>query len=87
MEYKYLLPPHLFAVARKFSEFRNGGAQATARLRNGQIFSGLLISNSSAIIALRGYSELPFSIEEIESLYQLPEDEDPTETGGWKLLE
>ena len=83
MRYKYELPGKLVNIARSFSEFANGGAQATIKLKSGQIFSGALISNSSAIIALRGYKDLPFQIAEIECIFQTEQDKNPTRRGCW----
>ncbi len=68
-----------------FEEFANGGAQATAKLKDGRIFSGLLISNSKVIAALRGYPDLPFSPNDIEDLHQTDEDKNPKESGNWQF--
>ncbi|MEO0454737.1 MAG: hypothetical protein AAFY98_11470 [Verrucomicrobiota bacterium] len=83
MEFKYHLPEELIEVAKHFKEFANGGAQATFKLKNGRKFGQGLISNSTWIIAMRGHQDLPFELEEIDSIYQTEEDKNPKERGEW----
>jgi hypothetical protein len=66
-------------------EFANGGAQCHARLRDGVVHSGLLVSNGAAIIAMRGHVVLPFETSEIEAVFQTDEDRSPQIRGGWAL--
>jgi hypothetical protein len=84
MEYKHTLPTELIDNATHFKEFGNGGAQATIVLNDGRVFRRALISNSSAIIALRGFNELPFKTIEISNVFQTNEDREPKETSDWK---
>lgn len=84
MDYRHTLPAHLKEKAAAFAEFANGGAQATARLKDGRIFESLLISNSTGIVAVHGYSELPFSPNDIEDIYQTDDDKNPKERGNWQ---
>jgi hypothetical protein len=84
MKYKYLLPDNLKQKAISFIEFGNGGAQATLLLKDGRVFRNALISNSTAIIALRGFNEIPFSVGDIKEIYQLPEDIYPKDRSGWE---
>ena len=83
MEYRYKLTGALRAEAARFCEFRNGGAQVTIKLSNGKVYKEALISNSMAIIALRGHEQLPFEVAEISSIYQTEEDKHPKDTSGW----
>jgi len=85
MNYRYKLPQVLIDKASSFCEFANGGAQATIELKNGKVFKEALISNSMAIIAMRGFSMLPFEVEEISDIYQTEEDKNPKERGGWEF--
>lgn len=85
MEFKHKLPNHLIQKALDFREFANGGAQVTVKLKDGRIFEKALISNATAIIALRGYSELPFPVEEVSEIYQTEEDQSPQQRGGWEF--
>lgn len=71
--------------ASKFDEFANGGAQATIELQDGRVFPEALISNACAIIALRGYTDLPFSTSDISDIYQSEEDKKPKERSGWEF--
>ncbi len=84
MEYKYKLPSNLVEKASLFEEFANGGAQATIKLIDGRVFNKALISNSSAIVALRGHKELPFKMSEISDIYQTEDDKNPKEKGNWE---
>jgi hypothetical protein len=85
MDYRYTVPAQLKEKVATFEEFASGGTQATARLKDGRIFNGLLISNCTAIVALRGYPDLPFSPSDIEDLYQTDEDKNPKERGNWQF--
>ena len=85
MEYKYTLPPELISKASKFKEFANGGAQVTISLNDGHIFDKALISNSSFIIAMRGYQTLPFETNEISDIYQTDDDKKPKIRGDWEF--
>jgi hypothetical protein len=82
MNYRCALPGPLKEVALTFHEFANGGAQATVELKDGRKFEKVLISNSTAIIAVRGFEEPPFDVEDIARLYQTDVDKNPTERGG-----
>jgi hypothetical protein len=82
--YRHRLPPSLAQKAARFEEFANGGAQVTARLKDGRIMHRILISNSSGIVAMRDHKVLPFAPEDIEDIYQSSEDRNPTERGGWE---
>ncbi|WP_409422097.1 hypothetical protein ABHF91_03520 [Pseudaeromonas sp. ZJS20] len=83
MHYKHPLPTALRLKAAGFAEFATGGAQATVQLQDGRLFPQALISNGSAIIALRGYAELPFAVTQIADLFQSEADLNPDQRGGW----
>jgi hypothetical protein len=63
MQFRYKLPAHLTDQALALKEFANGGAQCHVRLKDGTVHSGLLVSNATAIIAMRGHRDLPFSVD------------------------
>jgi len=84
MEFRYVLPQLLIQKASWFAEFANGGMQVTIMLRNGQVYERALLSNCSAIVAMRGYSDLPFAVDEIQDIYQSEEDKCPHERGNWE---
>lgn len=65
-------------------EFANGATQVTVRLKSGSTFGGVLISNSSHIVAIRGYEDLPFSVDDIAEIFQSDLDKNPVERGGWQ---
>jgi len=65
-------------------EFANGGAQATVKLKDGRVFFKALVSNATAVIAVRGYKEPPFAASEIDELYQSEEDKRPNERFDWE---
>jgi len=85
MRFKYTLPDDLVKKVVQLEEFANGGLQATIRLNNGKIYPSVLISNSMWIIAIRGYKDLPFSLSEIEDIFQSESDKNPVNRGGWEF--
>ena len=87
MRYRYPLPKRLVNEAATFAEFANGGAQCHARLRDGSVQAGLLVSNASAIVAMRNQTELPFEPEDIASLFQTEEDRSPSSRGDWRFFD
>jgi len=87
MQYRYPLPNRLVEQALNLQEFANGGTQCHARLRDGTTQPGILISNATAVIAMRGQSALPFSIDDIAELYQTDDDCSPIQRGDWKFFD
>lgn len=83
MNFKHALPASLAEKAANFSEFANGGAQATIKLKSGAVYKEALISASKWIVAMRGYKDLPFLVTEIEDVFQSEEDLNPKRRGGW----
>lgn len=83
MQFKYTLPKPLIEKVLSFEEFANGGMQVSIRTKNGDIFKKILISNCMHIVAMRGYSELPFRVEDILEIFQTEDDKNPKERGGW----
>jgi hypothetical protein len=83
MKHKYKLSDELIHKASYFHEFANGAAQATVLLKDGSRFNKALISNSTALIAIHGYKDLPFNVQDISDIFQSIEDINPKETGGW----
>ena len=84
MEYMHKLPIEIANQALSFMEFANGAAQATLQLKSGRIFKEALVSNATAIVALRGFNELPFSVSEIVTIYQSGEDKNSVRPEGWE---
>src|SRR5262245_50547722 len=87
MRYKHELPAHLQAQAVALAEFANGAAQCHAKLHDGSIHGGLLVSNATAIIAMRGHSSLPFPLAAIALLLQQEDDKNPRNRGGWEYFD
>jgi hypothetical protein len=87
MQYRYPLPNRLVEQALNLREFVNGGAQCHARLRDGTFQPGILISNATAIIAMRNQNSLPFSIDDIAEFYQTDDDCSPIQRGDWKFFD
>jgi hypothetical protein len=87
MRYRYRLPERLKESAFRLEEFANGGAQCHVRLRSGLIQEGVLVSNSTAIVAMRGQKDLPFAIDDIEELFQTDDDRSPTKRGDWSYFD
>ena len=85
MKYKCELPETLAKSVLGFREFANGAAQATIKLKNGEIFEGALVSGSRAIVALRGYREPPFDGCDIAEIYQSEIDLESQDRSGWEF--
>ncbi len=64
-------------------EFANGATQVTIKLKNNSTIRNVLISNCKSIIAVRGYKDLPFSLNEISDIYQTEEDKNPIKRDEW----
>lgn len=84
MNYKCPLPPSLVPNASRFEEFAQGGAQATVRLTDGRVFESALISNGSAVVAVRGYKHPPFTSHDIAEVFQNAADKNPQNRSGWE---
>jgi hypothetical protein len=56
MRYRYPLSKRLIARAASFAHFANGGAKCHANMLDRTTYSGLLVSNATAIIAMRDNS-------------------------------
>ena len=87
MNYRHPLSERLVTQALQLEEFADGAAQCHAQLKGGAVVSGLLISNATAIIAMREHTELPFEVEAIERLFQSEEDPSPTHRAGWTYFD
>jgi hypothetical protein len=87
MKYLYPLPGRLVAQASLLDEFANGAAQCHAQLKDGKIVGGLLLSNATAIIAMREQIKLPFAVAEIYRLFQIEEDKLPVLRNNWQFFD
>ena len=87
MKHLYPLGEALSKQASSFEEFVNGGAQCHALLQDDTVHSGLLISNSTAIVAMRGHRTLPFKVETVTQLFQTDEDKNPVARAGWLFFD
>jgi hypothetical protein len=87
MKHFHPLPEHLVAQATLLEEFANGAAQCHAQLSGGKVFAGLLISNATAIIAMREHAALPFEVASIDRLFQTEEDKSPTFRANWQFFD
>jgi len=87
MQFRYKLPAHLIDQALALEEFANGGAQCHVRLSDGTVHSGVLVSNATAIIAMRGHRDLPFTVDSVASLFQTDEDRRPKDRGNWEYFD
>jgi len=83
MNFKYRLPSKFEKKASEMEVFANGATQITIRLQDGSEVSNVLLSDSTYIIAARGFKDLPFSIDEINDIFQSEDDKNPCQRGGW----
>jgi hypothetical protein len=87
MQYRYPLAEPLTSQAAGFAEFANGAAQCHAKLKDGSLHAGLLLSNATAIIAMRGHVSLPFEVSKIVSLFQTQEGQSPNVQARWEFFD
>ena len=87
MQFRYPLPARLVEQAVSLDEFANGGTQCHVRLRDGTIHRDVLISNSTAIVAMRGHANLPFAVDDIELLFQADDDRSPAKQVEWQFFD
>ena len=80
---KYKLTERLVKKASDFIEFANGGSQATIKLKDGTVVREVLLSNRTYIIAIRGYTTLTFSIEDVADIFQSKEDAENEDRKKW----
>ncbi len=85
MRYKYKLPDRLVSQVSEMEEFANGATQVSAHLLDGRVFSGILISAATYIVAARGFGDLPFKPDEIATVFQTTDDKNPAMRGGWQF--
>jgi len=83
MKYKYILPKNLISKIEDMEEFANSATQVSIKLNDGRVVNKVLISQSRYIIALRGYKDLPFNIDDIVEIFQLGDDKNPVDRGNW----
>lgn len=81
--FKYTLSRDLIAKVALLKEFAMGGTQVSIRTHKGEVFNHVLISNCKHIVAIRGYKDLPFGVDEISDIFQTSDDENPKQRGGW----
>lgn len=74
-------------VVHNIEEFANGGAQVQIETEDGKIYKKVLISNCTWIIAIEGYRDLPFKMENIRKIFQSEEDKNPPRPlPDWELF-
>ena len=83
MKFKYQLSDMWISKVADMTEFANGGTQVSMRLKDGRVFTDVLISNSTYVIAIRGYMDLPFHLEDVVDIFQSEIDKAPIQRGGW----
>lgn len=83
--FKHQLARALSDEVAKMEEFANGAAQVTVRTKDGAIHREVLITNSTCIAAMRGFTELPFKVEDIAQVYQTEADKNPSKRDGWQF--
>ena len=85
MDYKYTLSKEqINLVAKEMSEFANGGTLVKIKTSDGKVHEKILISNCMWIIAMRGYKDLPFKLEDIVEIFQTDEDIFNVVQGNWE---
>ena len=85
MDFKYTLSKEqIDLVANEMSEFANGGTQVQIRTSDGKVYKEILISNCMWIVAIRGYKDLPFELDDIVEIFQTDDDIFNVTKGNWE---
>ena len=84
MNFRYRLSDVFINTISSFEEYANGAMQVTMLLKDGREFPGILISDATYVIAIRGFKNLPFDLAEIYDIFQIPSDKSPKERGEWQ---
>ena len=74
MRYRYQVPEAVMRVAGTLDEFANNAAIASIRIKGGAVFSPAVIVYPNYLAAIEGYDDLPFKPEDIEAVFQTPDD-------------
>ena len=82
---KYRLSDELVEKTIHFSEFANGGAQATVKLKDGTMVNEVLLSGSRYVIAINGHETMPFDITDIVDVFQTQDDIDNRDRTKWSV--
>jgi hypothetical protein len=85
VNFKYTLPDTWIEKVAQMEEFANGATQVSVKTKSGAVIENVLISNSKHIVAVRGYRDLPFSIDDIVEIFQTNEDKNPQQRGNWEF--
>lgn len=83
VKFKYLIPNKFIKKIQRMEEFANGATQVTIRTKEGNEYGEVLLSMSQYIVAIRGHMDLPFSIDQIDDVFQKECDKNPKQRGGW----
>lgn len=84
MNFRYRLPDVWINKISSMEEFANGATQVTLRLKDGREIPGVLVSDATYVIAVRGFEDLPFHLTDIDDVVQNATDKSPSERGGWR---
>jgi hypothetical protein len=76
--FKYTLSKCWVDKVADLLQFCDGGKQVHILTKDGAIYKQVLISNSMYVIAINGYKDLPFGLDDIADIYQTEEDENIT---------
>ena len=83
MIFRYRLPSEWVAKISNMLEFASGGTKVTVRTKDGKTFHDVLISNCMWPVAVKGFEDLPFKIEEIQDIFQTEDDKNPQGSIHW----
>ena len=85
LEFRYKFSPEWVDRLVLMESFANGGTQVTIKLQDGREISKVLVSNSMYPVAVRGFKDLPFAMDEIANIFQTDEDKNPKQQGNWEF--
>jgi hypothetical protein len=74
MRYRHRVPEEVMQRAGTLEEFAKDASIASIRVRGGRVYSPAVIVYPDFIAAIEGFDHLPFREEEVEEVFQTPQD-------------
>jgi hypothetical protein len=86
MHYRHRIPEEVMRRAGALQEFAMDASIASIRVKGGKIFSPVVIVYPDFIAAIEGFDHLPFTVEDVEAVFQSEEDLKKRSNSSWIWL-
>jgi hypothetical protein len=80
---RYEIPMSLVRRDGPFAEFKQDGSIISVELKNGQVFTGILLVYPNHIAAMDGQSVLPFKPSDVARVFQSDNDLQRRSSSTW----